>query len=795
MIRPRKTCLAALLGAACALHVPSAARAEFLFNSFIVPPSSLNADRTSWDVFYSPYNGQNYPDIRAPYGTKQTASAAGFTPPANSSPSDPTAFFDTRNATITETANVNAFIIDPGNSGNIYSFSGPTAYRVDNSTANYSSPYDLGTVAFQFQTAGTLIDFSSIQLQYTDASNVFHTLTPNELLREYRGTTGSSFGGLTNRAAAQWDLSGLGIRTYQIVFSAAGSSNSLQLATLATSALAGEIVPTSRVWSAGGTGNWSNGFSSPQGAGGLSANANGNVRFANTAVANTTLDGNYTVGEVRFTTAAATTVNSPGGFTLTANTGITTTTAATGTYTFNANYALGAFNIFDLAAGTTVLNGTVSGGYGFEKDGGGALTLNGNNTFTGSVTVGGGTLRISGANAYGGAVTVQQGTLVLGGNAPNGAAGTLGNATSSVTVGADSSLFTFPGQTPSAALVVDGNYTVGRDVTFAPGTYEKRLAATNTTAATGATFTGAVDLGTATDVKFTATAATDRLNFTGAITGGAAGGTVTVDGAGTVVFSGAAKNYASATVVKAGMLQLASGTSFTGVGAVSVSNGAALRVDGTLGGTGTLTIGAGVLTGSGTVSRAFTLGTGATLSPGTGVGTLSTVGETWAGGGVYRWEISSSNSVNSGNNPGQDLVSISGSLSLGASAANRFVLQLRTLTVAGAAGSLGDFNPAQSYAWRLATTTGGITGFDATEFQVDSSGFANANGTFSVSQVGNDLYLNYAAVPEPSTWMLLGLGLLGMLIPRFKNLRSKPKQNVGDSCPTLHRLTVRSRLA
>lgn len=280
------------------------------------------------------------------------------------------------------------------------------------------------------------------------------------------------------------------------------------------------------------------------------------------------------------------------------------------------------------------------------------------------------------------------------------------------------------------------------------------MSATNSTAGNGATFTGGIDLGSATDVRFTAAAATDRLNFTGAITGGVNGGTVTIDGAGTVVYSGTAKNYASATAVNAGMLQIASGAAFTGTGAVGVNNGATLRVDGTLGGSGGLMLNAGVLTGTGTVNRTFSLGAGAILSPGNGVGTLATANETWAGGGTYRWEISAA-----GTGSGQDLVNVGGSLSLTANASNRFTLQLRTLTAAGVVGLLDGFNPTQNYAWRFATTTGGINGFDPADFQVDGSGFLDANGTFSVSQVGNDLYLNYAAVPESSTWCLVGGGL------------------------------------
>ncbi len=45
----------------------------------------------------------------------------------------------------------------------------------------------------------------------------------------------------------------------------------------------------------------------------------------------------------------------------------------------------------------------------------------------------------------------------------------------------------------------------------------------------------------------------------------------------------------------------------------------------------------------------------------------------------------------------------------------------------------------------LATTSGGITGFNASAFLVDTTGFSAGNGTWSVSQSGNDLMLNYSA--------------------------------------------------
>ncbi|MEI9894056.1 MAG: autotransporter-associated beta strand repeat-containing protein [Chthoniobacter sp.] len=352
------------------------ARAENLFNSFLVP--SFTTDYSAWDLFYTPYGSPNYPDFAAPFGTYQTATAAGFTAPANSNPSNPLAYWDTRNPTITQTGTSTAFIIGPGATGNIYSFAAPLAYQLSETTS-----YTLGTVAFQFQTDGSFVDFSSIQLQYTDSSGHLVSLSPDQTLREYRASD-SSFGGLLNRNAVQWDLTGLNITSYQIVWNSLTASNSLQQATLDTAASYAPIVPEARSWNAGGTGLWSDGSKWKEGS---SSNENGNVNFINPAAATVTLDAGHTVGQITFNTAAATTIRSPGNFTLTANTGITTTALATGTYTIGANYQLGAYNLFEIDAGTVVLDGLVSGSYGLEKNGNGTLIMTKDNTFTGQVSV------------------------------------------------------------------------------------------------------------------------------------------------------------------------------------------------------------------------------------------------------------------------------------------------------------------------------------------------------------------------------------------------------------------------
>ena len=66
-----------------------------------------------------------------------------------------------------------------------------------------------------------------------------------------------------------------------------------------------------------------------------------------------------------------------------------------------------------------------------------------------------------------------------------------------------------------------------------------------------------------------------------------------------------------------------------------------------------------------------------------------------------------------------------------------------------------------THTFTIATAAGGITGFAPGDFVLDLSGYQNplAEGFWSVSQSGNNLDLNFTAVPEPSMVMLWGVGL------------------------------------
>jgi fibronectin-binding autotransporter adhesin len=218
-----------------------------------------------------------------------------------------------------------------------------------------------------------------------------------------------------------------------------------------------------------------------------------------------------------------------------------------------------------------------------------------------------------------------------------------------------------------------------------------------------------------------------------AMTDGGGGG-LTKIGTGTLVLAGA-NSYLGATSVQAGTLRV-DGDSSLATGAVSVASGATLA-------------------GSGTVGGSTTIQSGATLSPGASPGTLAfTNALTFGTSGNYNWQMLSATGT-AGSTSAWDLVTVGGTLAISATPADPFRINLWTLSGINpdVSGSAANFNATQGYTWKIASATGGISGFAADKFSIRTSatngtgGFANSTGggTFSIAQSGNDLNLVFTA--------------------------------------------------
>jgi len=301
---------------------------------------------------------------------------------------------------------------------------------------------------------------------------------------------------------------------------------------------------------------------------------------------------------------------------------------------------------------------------------------------------GGADLALLGANDYTGDTQVGVGSLTLGNS---GAAGTgtikiLSN-TGALAVSAHG--LTIPNHIDLSTALTNNFSTLYNDTNF--------------------TISGDVDLsnsGTSPQIKVPASTAT--VTFSGLLTNALG---LIKGGAGKVVLT-RNNTYSGATEVLEGTLVVDGAP--TSIAAYTID------AVGTLGGTGIIS---GPITLNGTVS------------PGSSVGTLTTVDQTWNGGGHYKWEIDDANGT-AGTSPGWDKLVINGPLTITASSGAKFTIDV--------AGTAANFNNGVPKSWIIASASGGISGFDAAAFDVNTSGLSNPLGGayFTVSTSGNDLLLN-----------------------------------------------------
>jgi hypothetical protein len=255
--------------------------------------------------------------------------------------------------------------------------------------------------------------------------------------------------------------------------------------------------------------------------------------------------------------------------------------------------------------------------------------------------------------------------------------------------------------------------------------------------------------------------------FKGIITGG---GKVIMNGSGAQLLGAlpgpSTNSYAGGTRIQQGSI-FAMSNGALGTGPVSIEcstptgGGLGLYTGVTL--TNSLTLTEGMLGGFGTFapSGGVVVGANCVLAPAEmfdeHIGTLGFgTGLTLASGGTYEWSIADVTGT-----PGVmwDKLSVTGTLTITATQPSPFILAITQ------ASETTGFDNTLSYSWVIASATT-TAGYDPllinTLFTIDTSNFYSSLGIghFFVNQSGNDVLLNFTPVPEPSTYVLMGLGVL-----------------------------------
>ncbi|GAT34672.1 PEP-CTERM protein-sorting domain-containing protein [Terrimicrobium sacchariphilum] len=570
-----------------------------------------------------------------------------------------------------------------------------------------------------------------------------------------------------------------------------------------------QALATDGTWILNGNGNWNTQDGNPW-QGGTVASGTGASAYFNTiditANRTVTLTEDITVGNLYFGDTALSptayntwTVNRLASQVLTLQ-----TSAGTPTITVDNSSA-------------TIL-APVAGNQGLAKAGSGTVTLSGNNTFTGTVTVGAGAMTLAGTNVFSNAV-VNAGALTLSGaNSSLGSvvvnAGTLtlsgaNSSLSSVTVnGGTLDVWTTnaignnnislvaasstlnAANTATSVITINGNITGSGKISKTSGVSTLVLNGNNTftggttigagTVALGTGLNNGLGTGTLTMNGGSALLSTDNNSRTinntlafgsgnfgfrfGATEGDTTGkgnltfagtGTVSVGGARTwtvnnntrVTFKNAWSGNSGWDVTKAGTGTLVFDGNITGSNGVGIIvNAGTMLINGSKSSTSNVTVNSGGTLGGNSPSMAgvFTVFAGGAIAPGDGgIGTLTATNLSWNGetsGAFAQMKFDLSNVGGQGSSATSDRLAL-GSGILTKQSGSVFAFDFLGSGAAGNTYTLMTF--------------GSSSGFSVSDFSYTN--LTNGlTGTFGL----NAGSLTFSVVPEPTTFALLGAGLM-----------------------------------
>jgi fibronectin-binding autotransporter adhesin len=433
------------------------------------------------------------------------------------------------------------------------------------------------------------------------------------------------------------------------------------------------------------------------------------------------------------------------------------------------------------SAGGTLSGVTMSGS--FTVPSGGTFAVNSNTTFTGGTTTfsGSNLVQLSGTGT---ALTLAPDAAWIGNVTVAAAAvnlamvnnGTIKSEVSSLISGAGNRGFGltnsgFIESTGGTLSIGDGGTdtfanSAGATVEANGGNVTMGLNGATVSNLSGNTLTGGTWIASG----------SSAINFAGAansIATTASSTTLELSGPGSSITSGPALQTLERTLVtNDGTLEVISNRNFASTSSGLTNNGTLQLGGGTLT-AASLTNGSGsTLSGFGTLNPAggVAIGNGVLISPGSAsahqyVNMLSfgSHGGSLGAGGAYAFDIMNSAAPMPGVD--NDTISVAGALTISATPATPFSLLIESISPGTGLPGMANFSLSGTYRWTLLSAAS-ISGFNPSDFTINTSLFANAPGTagFFVTADSTDIFLNFTPVPEPSTCALIGTGLAAIAL-------------------------------